>query len=74
MKKIFRETVAPKSLKTRYEAINNVKLDKNKTVVELDDGSLVLVDFKKKKQPKQTQTTYVLMKKKTLFLETPHCV
>ena len=26
--KIFRETVAPKSLKTRYEAINNVKIDK----------------------------------------------
>ena len=45
--KIFRETVAPKSLKTRYEAINNVKLYKNKTVIELDDGSLVLVDSKK---------------------------
>ena len=54
--KIFRETNAPKSLKTRYEAINNVKLDKIKTVIELDDGSLVLVDFKKKLQPKQTQT------------------
>ena len=45
--KIFRETVAPKSLKTRYKAINNVKLDKNETVIELDDGSLVLVDSKK---------------------------
>ena len=56
--KIFRETVTPKSLKTRYEDINNVKIDKNKTVIELDDGSLVLVDSKKK-QPKQieTQTT-----------------
>ena len=45
--KIFRETVAPRSLKTRYEATNNVKLEKNKTVIELDDGSLVLNDSKK---------------------------
>ena len=54
--KIFEETVAPKFLKTRYEAINNVKQEKNKTVIELDDSSLVLVDYKKQ-QPKQTQTT-----------------
>ena len=53
--KIFRETVAPKSLKTRYEAINDVELEKNKTVIELDDGHLTLVDSKKQ-QPKQTQT------------------
>ena len=44
---IFRETVAPKSLKTRFEAIDDVKLEKNKAVIELDDGSLVLVDSKK---------------------------
>ena len=42
--KIFRETVAPKSLKTLYEAINIVKINENETVIELDDGSLVLVD------------------------------
>ena len=53
--KIYRETVAPKSLKTKYEAMNNTKIDKNKTVIELDDGSLVLVDSKKKqKQPTQS--------------------
>ena len=51
--KIFRETVAPKSLKTRYEVINNVKIEKNKTVIELDDGSLVLVESEKKQQPPQ---------------------
>ena len=27
--KIFRETVAPKSLKTKYEVMNGVKLEKN---------------------------------------------
>ena len=55
--KIYRETVAPKSLKTKYEAMNNTKIDKNKTVIELDDGSLVLVDSKKKqKQPTQSTT------------------
>ena len=55
--KIYRETVAPKSLKTKYEAMNNTKIDKNKTVIKLDDGSLVLVDSKKKqKQPTQSTT------------------
>ena len=55
--KIYRETVTPKSLKTRYEVVNNTKIDRNKTVIELSDGSLTVVDAKKKqKQPKQTET------------------
>ena len=53
--KIYRETVSPKSLKTKYEAMNDTKIDRNKTVIELDDGSLVLVDAKKK-QSQQTKT------------------
>ena len=53
--KIFRETVAPKSLKTKYEAMNNTKIDKNKTVIELDDGSLVLVDSKKNKNNRHSR-------------------
>ena len=42
--KIFRETVIPKSLKTQYEAIYDMKVHKGKTVNQLEDGSLVLVD------------------------------
>ena len=53
--KIYRETVAPKSLKTKYEAMNNTKIDKNKTVIELDDGSLVLVDSKKNKNNRHSR-------------------
>ena len=51
--KIYRETAAPKSLKTKYEAMNDTKIDRNKTVIELDDGSLVLVDAKKKNKNKR---------------------
>ena len=57
--KVFRETVAPKSLKTRNEAISNVKQDKNKTVIELDDGSLVLVDSKKTTTETDTDPDYI---------------
>ena len=53
--KIFRETVAPKSLKTKHEAMNNTKIDKNKTVIELDDGSLVLVDSKNNKNNRHSR-------------------
>ena len=35
---ILRETTEPKSLKTKYEHLNGVKLDKNLNVVELVDG------------------------------------
>ena len=45
--KIYRETSTPKSLKTRYETMNGVKLDKGINVVELDDGTLNIVNSKK---------------------------
>ena len=51
--KILRETTEPKSLKTKYELMNGVKLDKNLNVVELDDGTLQIVDLKKKKTVKE---------------------
>ena len=50
---ILRETTEPKSLKTKYEHLNGVKLDKNLNVVELDDGTLQIVDPKKKKTVKE---------------------
>ena len=50
---ILRETTEPKSLKTKYELMNGVKLDKNLNVVELDDGTLQIVDLKKKKTVKE---------------------
>ena len=40
--KILRET-SPKSLKSKYEVINGVKLDKKSNIIELDDGSLHIV-------------------------------
>ena len=46
--KILREISPPKSLKTKYEAMYGVKVDKkNKTIIELDDGSLQIIDLKK---------------------------
>ena len=45
--KIYRETVAPKSVKTRYEVMNGVKLEKNINVIELDDGTLQIQNSKK---------------------------
>ena len=42
--KIMFETKMPKSLKTRYEVIFNTKLAKTQTVVELDDGTLKLLE------------------------------
>ena len=48
--KILRETSPPKSLKIKYEASYGVKVDKkNKTSIELDDGSLQIIEFKKSK-------------------------
>ena len=42
--KIMFETKMPKSLKTRYEVMFNTKLSKTQTVVELDDGTLKLLE------------------------------
>ena len=44
--KIMFETKMPKSLKTRYEVMFDTKLTKSQTVVELDDGTLKLLDSK----------------------------
>ena len=41
--KILRETSPPKSLKSKYEVMNGVKLDKKSNIIELDDGSLHIV-------------------------------
>ena len=41
---ILRETTTPKSLKTKYEIMNGVTLEKNSNIIELDDGSLQIVD------------------------------
>ena len=41
--KILRETSPPKSLKSKYEVMNGVKLDKKSIIIELDDGSLHIV-------------------------------
>ena len=52
----------PKSLKTRYEVMFNKKLTKSQSVVELDDGTLHLIDSQKleahnqKNLPKTTLT------------------
>ena len=43
--KILRETSPPKSLKTKYEVMYGVKVDKkNKVINELDDGSLQIIE------------------------------
>ena len=43
--KILRETSPPKSLKTKYEVMYGVKVDKkNKVIHELDDGSLQIIE------------------------------
>ena len=41
--KILRETSPPKSLKSKNEVMNGVKLDKKSNIIELDDGSLHIV-------------------------------
>ena len=41
--KILRETSPTKSLKSKYEVMNGVKLDKKSNIIELDDGSLHIV-------------------------------
>ena len=43
---IFKETSRPKSLETKYEGLNGGKLEKNLKIIELDDGSLQIVDLK----------------------------
>ena len=41
--KVLRETSLPKSLKSKYEVKNGVKLGKKSNIIELDDGSLHIV-------------------------------
>ena len=50
--KFFKETIAPKSLKTKYEIMIGVKLEKNLVVIELDDGTLQIQKSKKLKNMK----------------------
>ena len=46
--KILRETSTPKSLKTKYEVMYGVKVDrKNKVIIELDGGSFQVIETKK---------------------------
>ena len=42
--KIYRLTNTPKSLKTRYELINNTKIPKNKIVILSENNELSLID------------------------------
>ena len=44
--KIYRQTSFPKSLKTRYELINNTKIPKNKIVILSENGELNLAGYK----------------------------
>ena len=50
---IFREAFARKSLKSKNEFMNHIKLEKNITLIELGDGSLQIVNSKKKVQTKE---------------------
>ena len=47
--KIMFETKMPKPLKTRYEIMFDTKLTKTQTVVELDDGTLQLMESQNQK-------------------------
>ena len=47
--KIMFERKIPKSLKTRYEIMFDTKLTKTQTVVELDDGTLQLMESQNQK-------------------------
>ena len=47
--KIMFETKMPKSLKTRYEIMFDTKLTKAQTIVELDDGTLQLMESQNQK-------------------------
>ena len=47
--KIMIESKIPKSLKTRYEIMFDTKLTKTQTVVELDDGTLQLMESQNQK-------------------------
>ena len=55
--KIMFETKMPKSLKTRYEVIFNTKITKTQSVVELDDGTLKLLDSKTRNQKNLPKTS-----------------
>ena len=51
------ETKMPKSLKTRYEVIFNTKITKTQSVVELDDGTLKLLDSQTQNQKNLPKTS-----------------
>ena len=55
--KIMFETKMPKSLKTRYEVIFNTKITKTQSVVELDDGTLKLLDSQTQNQKNVPKTS-----------------
>ena len=55
--KIMFETKMPKSLKTRYEVIFNTKITKTQSVVELDDGTLELLDSQTQNQKNLPKTS-----------------
>ena len=55
--KIMFETKMPKSLKTRYEVIFNTKITKTQSVVELDDGTLKLLDSQTQNQKNLPKTS-----------------
>ena len=42
--KIYKLTNTPKSLKTRYQLVNNTKVPNNKIVILSDDNTLILTD------------------------------
>ena len=55
--KIMFETKMPKSLETRYEVIFNTKLSKTQSLVELDDGTLKLLDSQTQNQKNLPKTS-----------------
>ena len=64
--KIYRETIAPKSLKTKYEIMNGVKLEKNLVVIELDDGTLQIQESKKSKKKDEINEEEIIKKYATI--------
>ncbi len=56
---LLKKTTEPKSLRKRYEIINNEKLPTNKNVIE-QDGKLVVIDKpKKSKNEMKNQSTSI---------------
>ena len=55
VKLCLNETKIPKSLKTRYEVMFDTKLTKTQMVVELDDGTLQLLESQNQKNLQKTK-------------------